>query len=109
MVRTSKQPEPSEASGSYSGTEQGKDRRSEERREKGVYGSPAEDGPGYQREDKQDGGRYGIERAVNREEGDEGSSESGGDKGADFDDARQALGVADRTAQTPKRDKPRRP
>ena len=106
MVRTSKLPEPSEASGSYSGTEQGKDRRREERREKGVYGSPAEDGPGYQREDKQDGGRYGIERAVNREEG---SSESGGDKGADFDDARQALGVADRTAQTPKRDKPRRP
>ena len=76
MARAPKKPDPNEASASYSGTEQGKDGRRKERREKGVYGADAEEGPGYEREDKQDGGRYGVERTVDRKEGDEGSSES---------------------------------
>lgn len=76
MARTPKEPDPNEASAGYSGTAQGKDARRKERREKGVYGADAEEGPGYQREDEQEGGRYGLERTVDREK-DEGSSESG--------------------------------
>jgi hypothetical protein len=76
MPRKSPKPDPNEASAKYSGTDQGKDARLDERRKKGVYGAGPEDGPGYQREDKQDGGRYGVERTVDRTE-DEGSSETG--------------------------------
>lgn len=76
MARAPKKPDPNEASASYSGTDQGKDERRKERREKGVYGADAEEGPGYEREDKQKGGRYGVERTVDRKDDDEGSSES---------------------------------
>lgn len=71
-----KKPDPNEASASYSGTEQAKDARREEKRKKGVYGAAAEDGPGYRREDEE-GGRYGLERTVERDGDDEGSSEAG--------------------------------
>lgn len=77
MARTPERPDPSQASGKYSGTGQGEDRRREERREKGVYGADAEKGPGYEREDKAEGGRYGVERTVERTAEDEGSSEAG--------------------------------
>lgn len=56
------------AYGRYSGSEQGDDRRHEERRRYGVYGSGAADGPGYDREDPRNGGRYGIERTVDRDD-----------------------------------------
>ena len=76
MAQTPKKPDPNEASASYSGTEQAKDARREERREKGVYGAEAEEWPGYKREDAEKGGRYGQERTVDRSEDDEGSSEA---------------------------------
>ena len=72
-----KNPDPNEASASYSGTAQAKDARREEKRKKGVYGAAAENGPGYQREDEEKGGRYGVERTVERDGKDEGSSEAG--------------------------------
>ena len=75
MARTPQQPDPNQASGKYSGTAQSEDRRREERREKGVYGADAEEGPGYEREDEEKGGRYGLEPAVDRPV-DEGSSET---------------------------------
>ncbi len=75
MPRTPEKPDPNEASASYSGTGQAKDARREERREKGVYGAEAEEGPGYEREDEQKGGRYGLEPTVERPD-DEGSSEA---------------------------------
>ena len=74
MAHVPQKPDPNEASASYSGTEQAKDARREERREKGVYGADAEEGPGYEREDTEDGGRYGLEPTVQRP--DEGSSET---------------------------------
>ena len=116
MTRAPKQPDPNEASASYSGTDQGKDGRREERREKGVYGADAEEGPGYEREDKQEGGRYGVERTVDRKEGDEGSSEAGagadGRKGAEVStpkEAEEALGVDKRASGATRSDKPNRP
>ena len=75
MASTSRKPDPNEASASYSGTGQAEDARREERREKGVYGADAEDGPGYEREDEEEGGRYGLEPTVERPD-DEGSSEA---------------------------------
>lgn len=72
-----KKPDPNEASASYSGTDQAKDARREEKQKKGVYGAGAEDGPGYDREDEAEGGRYGLERTVERSGKDEGSSEAG--------------------------------
>ena len=75
MARTPRKPDPNEASASYSGTEQAGDARREERREKGVYGAHAEEGPGYEREDEEKGGRYGLESTVERPD-DEGSSET---------------------------------
>ena len=75
MARTPQKPDPNEASASYSGTGQGKDARHAERLEKGVYGAEAEEGPGYQRDDKEKGGRYGLEPTVERPD-DEGSSEA---------------------------------
>lgn len=77
MNATPKKSDPNEASGKYSGSDQAEDRRHEERREKGVYGADAEKGPGYEREDKAEGGRYGVERTVPRTAEDEGSSEAG--------------------------------
>ncbi len=44
-------PDPNEASSKYSGTDQARDARLEERRKKGVYGAGPENGPGYERED----------------------------------------------------------
>ena len=76
MARTPQKPDPNEASASYSGTDQARDARREERREKGVYGAGAEEGPGYEREDDEEGGRYGLEPTVGRPK-DEGSSEAG--------------------------------
>ena len=115
MARTPKQPDPNEASASYSGTDQGKDGRREERREKGVYGSGAEEGPGYKREDKEEGGRYGVQRTVDRKDA-EGSSESGahaaereGHKVSTPKEAQEALGVDNRASQAAKSDKPSRP
>ena len=84
MARDPKKPDPNEASDSYSGTGQAKDGRQEERREKGVYGSDAESGPGYEREDEQKGGRYGVARTVDRRDG-EGSSEAGPDAAGSVD------------------------
>lgn len=75
MARIPQKPDPNEASTSYSGTGQAKDAREEERREKGVYGADAEEGPGYEREDEEEGGRYGLEPTLDRRE-DEGSSEA---------------------------------
>ncbi|MBP6766197.1 MAG: hypothetical protein KA171_00340 [Reyranella sp.] len=75
MARTPQKPDPNEASASYSGTDQARDARREERREKGVYGAGAEEGPGYEREDEEEGGRYGLEPTVDRPK-DEGSSEA---------------------------------
>lgn len=75
MTSIPQKPDPNEASASYSGTGQAKDSREEERRKKGVYGADAEEGPGYEREDKEDGGRYGLEPTVDRPD-DEGSSET---------------------------------
>ncbi len=75
MARTPRKPDPNEASASYSGTGQAKDARREEQREKGVYGGDAEEGPGYEREDEVNGGRYGLEPTVDRSV-DEGSSET---------------------------------
>lgn len=75
MARTPEKPDPNEASASYSGTGQGKDARREEKRTKGVYGAEAEEGPGYEREDEEKGGRYGLEPTVERPD-DEGSSEA---------------------------------
>ncbi|TAJ95335.1 MAG: hypothetical protein EPO41_08855 [Reyranella sp.] len=75
MARTPRKPDPNEASASYSGTEQAKDARREEQREKGVYGADAEEGPGYEREDEEKGGRYGLEPTVERPY-DQGSSEA---------------------------------
>jgi len=75
MVSTPKKPDPNEASASYSGTEQAKDARREEKRRTGVYGADAEEGPGYEREDEEKGGRYGLEPTVERPAG-EGSSET---------------------------------
>ncbi len=58
-----------QAYGRYSGSDQGDERRHEERREHGVYGFGAEEeGPGYDREDPRNGGRYGIERTVDRDD-----------------------------------------
>lgn len=78
MNATPKKPDPNEASASYSATEQAKDARREEKRRKGVYGADAESGPGYEREDEEKGGRYGLERTVDRTGEEEGSSEAGG-------------------------------
>ncbi|KAF0098854.1 MAG: hypothetical protein FD144_4115 [Rhodospirillaceae bacterium] len=75
MACTPQKPDPNEVSASYSGTGQAKDARREEKREKGVYGADAEEGPGYQREDQETGGRYGLEPTVERPD-DEGSSEA---------------------------------
>ena len=75
MARIPQKPDPNEASASYSGTEQATAARREERREKGVYGADAEEGPGYEREDEEEGGRYGLEPTVERPD-DEGSSEA---------------------------------
>ena len=75
MARTPQKPDPSEASASYSGTGQAKDARREEKRRTGVYGADAEEGPGYEREDGEKGGRYGLEPTVERPN-DEGSSET---------------------------------
>jgi len=75
MTRTPRKPDPNEASASYSGTAQARDAREEERRQKGVYGADAEEGPGYDREDEEEGGRYGLEPTSDRPE-DEGSSEA---------------------------------
>jgi hypothetical protein len=75
MARTPQKSDPNEASASYSGTEQAKDARREEKRKTGVYGAGAEEGPGYEREDEEDGGRYGLEPTVDRPV-DEGSSET---------------------------------
>lgn len=75
MARTPTKPDPNEASASYSGTEQAKDARREEKRKTGVYGADAEEGPGYEREDEENGGRYGLEPTVERSD-DEGSSEA---------------------------------
>lgn len=74
MARTSTKPDPNEASASYSATEQARDARREEKRRTGVYGAEAEEGPGYEREDEEEGGRYGLEPTMERPE-DEGSSE----------------------------------
>ena len=74
MARTPEKPDPNEASASYSGTGQAKDARRAEKRRTGVYGAEAEEGPGYQREDEEKGGRYGLEPTVERPD-DEGSSE----------------------------------
>ena len=76
MAQTPKKPDPNEASASYSGTEQAKDARREEKQKTGVYGAEADEGPGYKREDAEKGGRYGQERTVERPERDEGSSET---------------------------------
>ncbi len=76
MTSAPKKPDPNEASASYSATEQAKEARREEKQQKGVYGAHAENGPGYEREEE-DGGRYGVERTVDRTEKDEGSSEAG--------------------------------
>lgn len=77
MNATPKKPDPNEASASYSATEQAKDARREEKRKKGVYGAGPEDGPGYEREDEEKGGRYGLEPTVDRTETeDEGPSEA---------------------------------
>lgn len=77
MSATSKKPDPNEASASYSATEQAKDARREEKQRKGVYGAGPEDGPGYEREDEEKGGRYGLEPTVDRKDGkDEGPSEA---------------------------------
>ena len=75
MARTPDKPDPNEASASYSGTGQARDARREEERRTGVYGAEAEEGPGYEREDEEDGGRYGLEPTVDRPD-DEGSSEA---------------------------------
>jgi len=75
MARTPQKPDPNEASASYSATGQAKDARREEKRKKGVYGAEAEEGPGYEREDEEEGGRYGLEPTVERPD-DEGSSEA---------------------------------
>lgn len=116
MTRTPKQPDPNEASASYSGTDQGKDGRREERREKGVYGADAEEGPGYKREDEQKGGRYGVQRTVDRKDKGEGSSESEarpadpkGDKVSTPREGQEALGVDNRGPQAMRSDKPSRP
>ncbi|MCC8429398.1 hypothetical protein [Reyranella aquatilis] len=74
MSASPKKPDPNEVSASYSATGQAKDARREEKRRKGVYGADAENGPGYEREDE-GGGRYGLERTVDRSAEDEGSSE----------------------------------
>ncbi len=79
MAQAPKKPDPNEASASYSATDQAKDARREEERQKGVYGADAENGPGYEREDGEKGGRYGVGRTVDRTEEDEGSSEAGTD------------------------------
>ena len=75
MARTPRKPDPNEASASYSATEQAKDARREEKRKTGVYGAEAEEGPGYERDDEEEGGRYGLEPTVDRPV-DEGSSET---------------------------------
>jgi hypothetical protein len=75
MTSTPRKPDPNEAAASYSGTEQAKDARREETRKTGVYGAQAEEGPGYEREDEEEGGRYGLEPTVDRPD-DEGSSEA---------------------------------
>lgn len=75
MARAPEKPDPNEASASYSGTGQAKDARRAEKRTKGVYGAEAEEGPGYERDDKEKGGRYGLEPTVERPD-DEGSSEA---------------------------------
>jgi len=75
MARTPDKPDPNDASASYSGTGQARDARREEERRTGVYGAEAEEGPGYEREDEEDGGRYGLEPTVDRPD-DEGSSEA---------------------------------
>lgn len=75
MAFAPEKPDPNEASASYSGTGQAKDARREEKRRKGVYGAEAEEGPGYEREDEEKGGRYGLEPTVERPV-DEGSSET---------------------------------
>jgi hypothetical protein len=74
MTRMPQKPDPNEASASYSATEQAKDARRDEKRKTGVYGAEAEEGPGYEREDEEEGGRYGLEPTMERPE-DEGSSE----------------------------------
>lgn len=74
MNAVSNKPDPNEASASYSATEQAKDARREEKRKTGVYGAEAEEGPGYEREDEEEGGRYGLEPTMERPD-DEGSSE----------------------------------
>jgi len=74
MTSMPQKPDPNEASTSYSGTGQARDALREERRKTGVYGAEAEEGPGYEREDKEKGGRYGLEPTVDRPK-DEGSSE----------------------------------
>jgi hypothetical protein len=75
MSSSPKKPDPNEVSASYSATGQAKDARREEKRRKGVYGADAENGPGYEREGEE-GGRYGLERTVDRSAEDEGSSEA---------------------------------
>lgn len=78
MNATPKMPDPNEASASYSATDQAKDARREEKLKKGVYGAGPEDGPGYEREDEEKGGRYGLEPTVDRQDTkDEGPSEAG--------------------------------
>lgn len=76
MNATPKKPDPNEVSASYSATEQAKEARREEKQKTGVYGAHAEEGPGYDREDAEKGGRYGLEPTVDRPV-DEGSSETG--------------------------------
>ena len=57
-----------EAHGRYSGSDQGDDRRHDERRGHGVYGYGAEEGPGYDREDRRAGGHYGAPGTVDRDD-----------------------------------------
>lgn len=67
MARHDSRREMKQAYGRYSGSDQGDDHRREERREHGVYGYGADEGPGYDRE-AWNGGRYGVERTVDRDD-----------------------------------------
>lgn len=66
MARHDSRRDVKQAYGAYSGSDQGDDYRRDERRHHGVYGFHAEDGPGYDREDRS-GGRYGVGRTVQRD------------------------------------------
>lgn len=67
MARHDSRRDMKQAYGRYSGSDQGDDHRRDERREHGVYGFGAAEGPGYDREDW-NGGRYGVERTVEHDD-----------------------------------------